>query len=86
MKRSLSLDTGLNTFRHLQPPKDEPKKPGYCENCRVRYEDFKTVSHRYIVARRDMAELTLTLTLAITAYSLEEAPQIRPRPRQLGRA
>ena len=84
MKRSLSLDTGLNTFRHLQPPKDEPKKPGYCENCRVRYEDFKTVSRCYIDT--DTAALPLTLTFVIAAHSLKEAPQIRSRPCQLGGA
>ena len=24
--------------------REEPKKPGYCENCRIKYDDFKTVS------------------------------------------
>ena len=47
MKRSLSLDTGLSALKVLKPPKDEPKKPGYCENCRIRYEDFKAVSNPF---------------------------------------
>ena len=42
LKRSVSIDTGLNT--RLAPPRDEPKKPGYCENCRLKYDDFKDVS------------------------------------------
>lgn len=41
MKRSVSLDSGLNAIRARKPPQEAPKKPGYCENCRVRYEDFK---------------------------------------------
>ncbi|ORY87489.1 Dfp1/Him1, central region-domain-containing protein [Leucosporidium creatinivorum] len=39
LKRSVSVDAGLNT--KAPPPRDEPKKPGYCENCRVKYDDFK---------------------------------------------
>lgn len=42
LKRSVSVDAGLNT--KAPPPRDEPKKPGYCENCRVKYDDFKEVS------------------------------------------
>jgi hypothetical protein len=43
MKRSLSLDAGLNRLKPIRPPREEVKKPGYCENCRVRYDDFKAV-------------------------------------------
>ncbi|SCZ89613.1 BZ3500_MvSof-1268-A1-R1_Chr9g10485 [Microbotryum saponariae] len=39
LKRSASVDAGLNA--RMPPPRDEPKKPGYCENCRMKYEDFK---------------------------------------------
>ncbi|KAL7010220.1 Cdc7p-Dbf4p kinase complex regulatory subunit [Cystobasidiomycetes sp. EMM_F5] len=40
LHRSVSLDTGLNKMRNYQP-REQPKKPGYCENCRLRYDDFK---------------------------------------------
>ncbi|SCV69804.1 BQ2448_1198 [Microbotryum intermedium] len=39
LKRSVSVDAGLNA--RIPPPRDEPKKPGYCENCRMKYDDFK---------------------------------------------
>ncbi|KAL8280720.1 hypothetical protein RQP46_006724 [Phenoliferia psychrophenolica] len=39
LKRSTSVDAGLNA--KAPPPREEPKKPGYCENCRLKYEDFK---------------------------------------------
>lgn len=42
LKRSASLDAGLNG--KLPPPREEVKKPGYCENCRVKYDDFRHVS------------------------------------------
>lgn len=42
MKRSLSLDTGLNKKNPARP--HIPCKPGYCENCRQKYEDFADVS------------------------------------------
>lgn len=41
LRRSTSVDAGLNT--KVPPPRDEPKKPGYCENCRIKYDDFKEV-------------------------------------------
>lgn len=34
----------IKKLKSLAPPKPEPKKPGYCENCRVRFDDFKVVS------------------------------------------
>ncbi|KAK4048185.1 Cdc7p-Dbf4p kinase complex regulatory subunit [Microbotryomycetes sp. JL201] len=39
LKRSVSVDAGLSA--NLPPAREEPKKPGYCENCRVKYDDFK---------------------------------------------
>lgn len=42
LKRSVSVDAGLNA--RAPPPREEPKKPGYCENCRLKYDDFKDVS------------------------------------------
>ncbi|GAA5848209.1 hypothetical protein JCM9279_000979 [Rhodotorula babjevae] len=45
MQRSVSVDGGLNGLRvpaaAAAAVRDEPKKPGYCENCRVKYDDFK---------------------------------------------
>lgn len=41
LKRSASVDAGLN--KKVPPPREECKKPGYCENCRVKYDDFKDV-------------------------------------------
>lgn len=46
LKRSASLDAGLNA--KAPPARDEPKKPGYCENCRIKYEDFKMVSSQFV--------------------------------------
>ncbi|KAK4699237.1 regulatory subunit for Cdc7p protein kinase, partial [Phenoliferia sp. Uapishka_3] len=39
LKRSVSVDAGLSV--KAPPPREEPKKPGYCENCRLKYDDFK---------------------------------------------
>ncbi|GAA6063080.1 hypothetical protein JCM10212_003138 [Sporobolomyces blumeae] len=39
MRRSVSVDGGIAKKFEL---KEEPKKPGYCENCRIKYDDFKT--------------------------------------------
>ncbi|KAK9899130.1 hypothetical protein P389DRAFT_44432 [Cystobasidium minutum MCA 4210] len=36
------LRASLEKRGRIIPPRPEPKKPGYCENCRVRFEDFKT--------------------------------------------
>ncbi|GAA5924293.1 hypothetical protein JCM3775_005648 [Rhodotorula graminis] len=45
IQRSVSVDGGLNGLRvpaaAAAAVRDEPKKPGYCENCRVKYDDFK---------------------------------------------
>ena len=50
LKRTVSVDTGLN--ERVPPARDEPKKPGYCENCRNKYDDFREVSHACLLARR----------------------------------
>ena len=42
LKRTLSVDSGLQNVTTVKP-REEPKKAGYCENCRVRYDDFKAV-------------------------------------------
>ncbi|GAA5901364.1 hypothetical protein JCM6882_007757 [Rhodosporidiobolus microsporus] len=45
LQRSVSVDAGLSGRRALVNPavpvREEPKKPGYCENCRLKYDDFK---------------------------------------------
>jgi regulatory subunit for Cdc7p protein kinase len=41
LRRSTSVDAGLNV--KAPAPRSEPKKPGYCENCRIKYDDFKEV-------------------------------------------
>lgn len=41
----VNLNPGLGLVgKAIRPPANQPKKPGYCENCRQRYDDFKTVS------------------------------------------
>jgi hypothetical protein len=44
LKRSMSVDSEMKDVRKFVKPREEPKKPGYCENCRIKYDDFKTVS------------------------------------------
>ena len=41
-RRGLRKSRSTNTLR--LPKRDEGSKPGYCESCRVRFEDFKEVS------------------------------------------
>ncbi|KAM0748559.1 hypothetical protein T439DRAFT_67385 [Meredithblackwellia eburnea MCA 4105] len=41
LKRSVSVDAGLNPRGPTARVFEEPKKPGYCENCRLKYDDFK---------------------------------------------
>ncbi|GAA6009292.1 hypothetical protein JCM10207_004338 [Rhodosporidiobolus poonsookiae] len=43
LQRSVSVDAGLAGRRVPAdvPAREEPKKPGYCENCRLKYDDFK---------------------------------------------
>jgi regulatory subunit for Cdc7p protein kinase len=43
-RRGLRKSRSTNTLR--LPKRDEGSKPGYCESCRVRFEDFKEVSSR----------------------------------------
>ena len=57
LKRSTSVDAGLNA--KAPPLREEPKKPGYCENCRLKYDDFKEVRFfsLVVVARRPLTRL-----------------------------
>lgn len=41
LKRSMSVDGGMDKM--VVPAREVPKKPGYCENCRIKYDDFKEV-------------------------------------------
>ncbi|GAA5929197.1 protein serine/threonine kinase activating protein DBF4 [Sporobolomyces koalae] len=66
VKRSVSVDSGQ--LKKLVRAREEPKKPGYCENCRVKYEDFKThiVSNkhrRFALADKNWVELDALLEL-----------------------
>lgn len=51
LKRSISVDAGLCAPRVSMPPppREEMRKPGYCENCRIKYDDFSAhvVSSRH---------------------------------------
>lgn len=73
---------------HRKPPapkkrKPQPKepKPGYCENCRDKFDDFDDVSF-LISAKR----LDLSCTYCRLALQLSQAPQICSHTRQLERA
>ncbi|GAA5868653.1 hypothetical protein JCM3774_003614 [Rhodotorula dairenensis] len=70
LKRSVSVDAGLNPprFAAAPPPaqREESKKPGYCENCRIKYEDFaahvRSSKHRrFALNPKNWAELDLLL-------------------------
>ena len=78
LHRSISMDTGLHT--KLAPPPTEPKRPGYCENCRVKYEDFKTV--RWPCTRADLASTDPCL---FPAHQRHQAPQVCHQRGELGR-
>ena len=66
-----------NASRVLRKEKRDPK-PGYCENCREKFEDFDEVSCCW---RRDCARIDSML-----AHSFETTPQVRNHERQLERA
>ncbi|GAA6005524.1 hypothetical protein JCM11491_003672 [Sporobolomyces phaffii] len=42
LKRNMSVGSDMKNVKRFVPARDEPKKPGYCENCRIKYDDFKT--------------------------------------------
>lgn len=49
LRRTASVDTGLNATR--APAREQPPKAGYCENCRLRFDDFKQVRRRQALAQ-----------------------------------
>ncbi|GAA5988154.1 hypothetical protein JCM10908_002086 [Rhodotorula pacifica] len=65
LKRSVSVDAGLNSPRFAAAPavqREEVKKPGYCENCRIKYDDFsahvRSSKHRrFALNPKNWAEL-----------------------------
>ena len=67
-------------FSVQRTEKREPK-PGYCENCREKFDDFDTVSG-YSYRSTEVNDQTDSLG---TAYSEPEAPQICNRQRELER-
>lgn len=45
MRRSVSTVSAGKEMRRITPEvKEKTEKPGYCENCRVKYDDFELVS------------------------------------------
>lgn len=61
------------------PKRDEASKPGYCECCRVKFEDFREVLPLFTrLLRLLCAEMTPT-----TAHREPQAPQVRDGRQQL---
>lgn len=62
LKRAMSVDSQLrHASKNAVRPREEPKKPGYCENCRIKYDDFKTV--------RSVSSVAVVLTPELTRYA-----------------
>jgi regulatory subunit for Cdc7p protein kinase len=60
--------------------KEKEAKPGYCENCRDKYEDFEEVSHLFPLFSR------LIMTDLMIAYCLTKTSQVCGDDKQLDRA
>lgn len=66
--------------RKRKPVEKEPK-PGYCENCRDKYDDFDDVSNQ-----SHLSELVAQLLiLCVPAHQLSQTSQVRGHTRELGR-
>ncbi|GAA5968426.1 hypothetical protein JCM8115_006382 [Rhodotorula mucilaginosa] len=69
LKRSVSVDAGLNPPRFAAAApvqREEVKKPGYCENCRIKYDDFsahvRSSKHRrFALNQKNWDELDVLL-------------------------
>lgn len=70
----LRKSRSTNTMR--LPKREEGVKPGYCESCRVKFEDFKPVC---ILHPPFIEYLRLCLLELVTAYPGPKAQKIRPR-------
>lgn len=67
--------TSAEGLKNKNPAKpNEPVKPGYCENCRVRYEDFKDVGTFFRIFR-------CSLKAVFAAHSVPAASQVCTRRR-----
>ena len=62
--RMLKKSKSTNTLR--LPKRDEKSKPGYCESCRAKFEDFKAVSCLFVV---DYGRVVLKVSAMNTARS-----------------
>src|SRR5262249_12390164 len=63
----LKKSKSTNTLR--LPTREEGSKPGYCENCRLKFDDYKEVSGHLMKIHRILNH--------DSAHSNFEAPQIR---------
>jgi regulatory subunit for Cdc7p protein kinase len=69
LKRSVSVDAGLHPPRFAAAApvqREEVKKPGYCENCRIKYDDFsahvRSSKHRrFALNQKNWDELDVLL-------------------------
>ena len=64
LRKSKSTNTmrASSKLKARLPARDEVKKPGYCENCRLKFEDFNLVRVSHVL--RSLWLLTLGLLLA----------------------
>ena len=54
-----------------KPAKKPDPKPGYCENCRDKFDDFEDVGYQW------SAKLRVHLLTCYTAHQIPEAPKVR---------
>lgn len=71
----LRKSRSTNTMR--LPKRDEGSKPGYCESCRLRFNDFKEVCC-------SSGAISMDLIMIRTAYQDTQTPQVCYGRRQLG--
>lgn len=83
LKRSISVDGGL-AARVPPPARVEPKKPGYCENCRVKYDDFKNV--RGCEACHLLPSTLTRRVCGLVAHRLKQASKVCLESQKLGRS
>ena len=70
----LRKSRSTNTLR--LPKREEGTKPGYCECCKVKFDDFKTVRLQCLFSQ---SHLILNIASSFSAYPREEASQVRRR-------
>ena len=93
-ERARFLRKSKSTSTLKLPKRDEASKPGYCECCRVKFEDFREVrvsSLSSLPALRRWYKAETLRRPGVAAHRHEEAPQVRdgrqqlPAPRQVPR-